>query len=137
MALSPKVAQTVYDIGTIVSGVVGIALIWGGVSADTAQSIDLIVSGLGTLLGGTAPAATAAVRVRSQRADGTLGGNPLDQVANGLQAIVAAETTAANIHAQAVSELDRAKQVATSVLGSAPVIGPLAAQVISNAHLPL
>lgn len=50
---------------------------------------------------------------------------PADQVINGLQAVQDAR-------AAAEAEIERVRQAATDVLGNAPVIGPLAAQVINT-----
>lgn len=122
--MNPKLAQTIYGVGTIVTSIVGIALLWGGIDAGTADSIGQIVGGIGVLLGGTPVAATAAVRTTRQIKDGTLGSTPADAVVNGLQAIVATK-------AQAEADIATVKQAAESVLGQTP-LGPLASAVINS-----
>ena len=74
ISMSPKLAQSLYLGGSIVTSVLGIALIWGGIDAGTAANLGQIVGGLVSLLGGTIPTTTAAVRVGKQ----SVPGGPLD-----------------------------------------------------------
>ena len=125
--MNPKIAQTLYALGTVVTGIVSTVLIWGGISAESAAGITQAIAGLLTLLGGTAVTTTAGIRVTKQRADGTFDepANPVDQVLGGLTAI-------ADAKAQAAADYDRVTQAATDVLGQVPVLGPLAQQVIDT-----
>ena len=124
--MNSKIAQTIYLGGTVVSGIIGITLIWGGIDAGTADSLNQIIGGIGVLLGGSGAAGTAAVRVNKQRKDGTFDTppSPADQVIQALPTVVEQAT-------QAVAELDRVKQAATDALGSTvTILGPLAKQAI-------
>ncbi len=84
-----------------------------------------IVAAIGGLLG-TAGAGTAAVVLGRQRKDGTLDTpTPAEQVINNLPVVVGTATAA-------TAELDKVKQAATETLGSVPVLGPLAQQIITS-----
>ncbi|AHG24054.1 holin [Mycobacterium phage LittleGuy] len=123
--MSPKVRETLYYLGTIIPGVVGIALIWGGLDAGSAESIGDILVGVLTLLGASAPA-VAAKKVNEQRKDGTLLPQaPVDQVVSGVTAILETQ-------AKAQAELDRVKSVVAGAASIVPGVGPLAAQVINS-----
>ena len=122
--MSPKLAQTIYQLGALISAVLGIALIWGGIDAGAANSIAQIVAGITALFGGAAPA-VAAKRVNDQRKDGMFDSvGPADQVINGVQAVIEAQ-------AKAQTDIDRVKDVVTSVIGG---LGPLASAVIKDAQ---
>ncbi|QHB37950.1 holin [Mycobacterium phage Cintron] len=123
--MSPKLRETLYYLGTIVPGVIGIALIWGGIDAGSAESIGDIIVGFLSLLGASAPA-VAAKKVNEQRKDGTLEPQaPVDQVVNGVNAILEAQ-------ARAQSELARVQNVVAGAASVIPGVGPLAAQVINS-----
>lgn len=98
--MNPKIAQTLYALGTVVTSVVGIALLWGGVDAGTANGIGQIVGGLGVLFGGTPQLGLATARTGRQINTGTLG-SPEERVIAGLNELaatkVAAETSLSNI----------------------------------------
>lgn len=125
--MNSKIRQSIYIGGTIVTGILSLAMIWGGLDSDTATSLTQAIAGVVTLLGGTAVTATAATMTGKQRRDGTLDTTPVDQVLGGLSAI-------ADAKAQAAADYDRVTQAATDVLGQVPVIGPLAQQVIDAAR---
>lgn len=128
--MSPRIRQTVYYAGTVASGILGIALLFNGVSADAAGSINSMIAGLVALLGGSAPAAVAAHTVAKQRANGAFDTQtPVDQAIAGIQATVAQAQNAA-------ADVDRIKQAASDVLGQLPVLGPLAQQVINAVKVP-
>lgn len=129
--MSPRIRQSVYYLGTVVSGILGIALLFHGVSADAAGNINSMVAGLVALLGGSAPAAIAAHNVSKQRADGTLdfSGTPTEQAIDAINA-VSAQAQAAT------AALDKVKAAASDVLSTIPVFGPLAKQVIDSVKLP-
>lgn len=122
--MNPKIAQTIYALGTVVTGIVGIALLWGGIDAGTADGIGQIMGGLGVLVGGTPQLALATARTGRQINNGTLGATPEQRVINGLNEIaatkVAAETALSNV-----------TSVAQDVLGVIPggsaVIGDIRA----------
>jgi hypothetical protein len=123
--MSPKFRQTIYYIGTLISGVIGIALLWGGISSGSADSIQQIVAGVVSLLGAGAPA-IAAKKVDTQRKDGTFDPvPPADQVINGVNAVIAARDAAQ-------AEADRVKDAVADVVNEIPVLGPLASQAIKN-----
>lgn len=119
--MNPKLRQSLYFGGSIVTGILGIALIWGGIDAGAADNINSIVSGLVSLLGGTAPTAVAGAKVNQQRKDGTLAGVPLGEV---FQTIVALKTVvddtvdyAQNAATQATSTLQSISNMIPGPLG--------------------
>ncbi|AGT14261.1 holin [Mycobacterium phage Adzzy] len=126
--MTPKIRQSVYLAGTVISGIVGILLLWGGIDAGAAANLDQIVTGLGALIGGGANAA-AARKVNTQRKDGTFETaeevSPVDQVINSLPVIVQKANDAA-------ADLERVKEAAAAVAGATPVIGPLAKEAIEQ-----
>lgn len=122
--MTTKLRQTLYLVGTIGSGIVGVALLWGGISADTAASLTQVITGLGALLGAGA-AGTAGVTVTRQARDGVLDSNPLDQVLGGLAAITSARD-------QAAADFDAIAAAVGDQLGSVPVLGDLAQAVIAT-----
>lgn len=111
--MNPKVAQTIYALGTVVTGIVGIALLWGGIDAGTADGIGQIMGGLGVLVGGTPQLGLATARTGRQINNGTLGSTPEQQVINGLNAIVGVKTAAE-------ASLNNITSVAQDVLGVIP-----------------
>lgn len=119
--MNPKIAQTIYAVGTVVTAVTGIALLWGGIDAGTADSIGQIVGGISVLLGGTPVAATAAVRTTKQINSGTLG-SPADQ-------IVSAITSIAATKAQAEADIAKVTQTAQDVLGVIPGAAAIAGDI--------
>lgn len=128
--MNTKTAKLIYLIGLISSGVVGIAALVGGISSDTADSLNQILLGLGALLG-TGAATTAGVRVIKQtKPGGALTHSPLEQVTNNIPIIVARAQ-------QATADLDTVRQVTSEALGAlpgalgVPVLGPLAEQAIN------
>ena len=126
--MSSKIRQTLYYLGTIIPGVIGIALIWGGIDSGVADNISQLVVGVLSLLGAGAPA-TAAVKVSQQRKDGTLDSSPVEAVVKNVNAII-------NAQAEATADLEKVKQAVTGAVGVIPGIGPLAQQVINSVHVP-
>lgn len=122
--MNPRIAQSIYALGTVITGLLSVLLIWGGIEQGTADSIGQIIGGLGTLLGGTGPLATATVRTTRQRADGTLG-DPLGQVLAGVEKITATRDKAA-------ADFDTIAAAVGDQLGSVPVLGDLAQAVIAT-----
>ena len=132
--MNPKIAQTVYAIGTIIPAILSIGLIWGGLDQGVADGVNQLTAGVVALLCGVAPA-TATVRVAKQRKDGTFDVlAPVDQVVTGVQAVLNAQT-------QAISDVEKVKQaisdavsIAPAAIATIPALGPLAQQVINMAY---
>lgn len=123
--MNPKVRQSVYLIGTIISGVVGVALIWGGIDAGSASNIEAIISGIGALIGGGA-SATAARTVKEQRNAGTFDStSPIDAVINNIPVIF--ETAS-----KAQADVDRLRGAAFDAIGDLPVYGKDAQNAIDK-----
>ena len=122
--MSPKIRQTIYYLGTIVPAILGIALVWGGIDAGSADNIAQIITGLLSFFSAGAPA-VAAKKVSDQQKDGTLADKPVDKVVKGGQDVIAN-------HQAATAELELVKNAVTGAVGIIPGIGPLAAQVINS-----
>lgn len=127
--MSPKIAQTVYGIGTIIPVILSIFLVWGGIDANKVDGINDIVTGLLVLLG-AGPPALATARVAKQRKDGHFDVvAPADQAINGVQAVLEAKN-------QAVAEVERVKQAVGDAVANvpvlSPVLSPLAQQFINS-----
>ncbi len=123
--MTPKVRQSIYQLGTVVSAVLGLLLIWGGVSAGTADHVNTIVAGLVALLGSAAPA-TAAREVGKQRKDGVFDpAAPAEMAIAGVEAVAAAQRAAQ-------AEVERVRDVFSTVISDVPVLGPLALQVLDD-----
>lgn len=117
--MTPRVRQTIYRLGTVASGVLGIALIWGGISQGTADHINTVLAGLVALLSGGAPA-VAARTVKEQAKGGVF-----DQVPPADAAITAIQATIEQaITAQA--DVQRVAEAVTSAVSASPV-GPVVA----------
>lgn len=134
--MNAKLRQTLYFGGSIVTGILGIALIWGGIDAGAADNLNSIFSGLVTLLGGTAPTAVAGAKVKEQRKDGTLSGVPLGEV---FQTIVALKTVvddtvdyAQNAASAATSTLQSITNMIPGQLGGASVGLPVTPGVVGD-----
>jgi len=124
--MSSKVRETIYLGGTVVSGILGILLLWGGIDAGAAENLDQIITGFGVLFGGAGPSAIAAKKVNDQRKDGTfVTVTPVEQVINGVNAVVEAQANAA-------ADIERIKKAAADALGRTPVVGPLTEQILNN-----
>lgn len=121
--MNPKIRQSIYYLGAIVPGLMGLFMLWGGLSQDDANSIENIVGGVVAILGSAAPA-TAAIKVGQQRKDGTFDSvSPAEAVVNGVQAVLEAQAAAS-------AEVDKVKDAITGAVTQIPGFGPLAAQVI-------
>ncbi len=127
--MTPKIRQTVYLLGTVVSSIIGAILLWGGIDAGMAEHLNEVITGLVALLGAGAPA-IAASTVNKQRKDGTLDSiAPADAVISGVQAVIEAK-------AAAEAEVDRVKNAVSDITSTAPVLGSLAQQVIDSIKAP-
>lgn len=123
--MSAKLRQSFYYVSTIVTGLIGLGLLYGGLSAGLADHVTEVLAGIGGLLGATGPA-LAAGKVKEQRKDGTFDSlDPASQVAAGMKA-VQAQLDAARSQAEAV------KAVVSNVVDDVPVLGPLAADVLDR-----
>lgn len=117
--MTPKVRQSIYRLGTAVSALLGLALIWGGISQGTADHINTVLAGLVALLGGIPPA-IAGKTVKEQTKSGAF-----DSVPPAEQAITAIQATIEQaITAQA--DVQRVTDAVTQALSSTP-IGPVVA----------
>jgi len=133
--MTPKIRQTIYALGTVISAVLGIALIWGGVNPGTADNANQIIAGLLALLGGGAPAVAARTVAKQTQA------GAFDNVPVAEQAISAIQKTIEKAN-DAQSDVQRVTQaisdaltgtignVVTSTLG--PAAGSLARQVMDS-----
>lgn len=116
--MTPQIRRTIYQLGTVASGVLGIALIWGGISQGTADHINTVLAGLVALLSGGAPA-VAAKTVKEQAKGGVFDAVPVAE-----QAITAIQATIEQaITAQA--DVQRVAEAVTSAVSASPV-GPVA-----------
>ncbi len=126
--MTPKIRQSVYLLGTVLSSLIGVIMLWGGIDSGAAEHINEIITGLVALLGAGAPA-IAASTVNKQRKDGTLDSvTPADAVISGVQAVIDAKT-------QAEAEIDRVKNAVSDITGASGV-GSLVEQVIKSAKAP-
>ena len=69
--LSPRIAQTIYQVGLLATSLLAIASTWNWVSGDTSSAATAAITSLLSLLG-VGATATGSVRVANQRKDGTL-----------------------------------------------------------------
>lgn len=122
--MTPKIRQTYYYLSSIVTAVIGLALLYGGLKAGTADNITDIIGGLGGLLG-AGGGALAGKKVGEQTKDGTLASDPTTQIANGIQQ-VQKQLDAARAQAEAT------KAIVSNVFDDIPVLGPLATQALNQ-----
>lgn len=126
--MSPKLAQTIYQLSTVVAGILGVALIWGGIDSGTADSINQIIAGIAALIPG-AGTAVATKRVSEQRKDGTLDKlSPAEQVAKGVGEALAAKKTVEE-------QFGQIKDVVSGAIEVIPGFGPLASAALDNVHI--
>lgn len=130
--MTPQIRRTIYQLGTVASSVLGIALIWGGISQGTADHINTVLAGLVALLSGGAPA-VAAKTVKEQAKGGVFDAVPVAE-----QAITAIQATIEQaITAQA--DVQRVTEAVTQAVAQSPVgpvvaaAGDVVAQVIQAA----
>lgn len=115
--MTPKLRQSFYFLSSGVLALLGLAQLWGAVKTGTLENVDQILTGLGTLLGSGAPA-VAGSKVKAQREDGTFDPTSITDIVQ------------ASVDARAKIDADL-KQV-TDLIGSTPVLGPLATQAINS-----
>lgn len=123
--MSAKLRQSFYYLSTIITSLVGIGLLYGGLSAGLADHVTEVLAGIGGLLGATGPA-LAGMKVKEQRKDGTFESlDPVSQVAAGMKA-VNDQIASARAQAEAV------KVVVSNAVDDIPVLGPLAADALKK-----
>ena len=120
--MSPKARETLYLIGTMIPAIVGILVMWTGVSQEGADNLAQVITGLITLLGAGAPATAAAV-VRKQNKQGTFETSPMENVITGVTQVVEAQQ-------KADEEVERVKNLLSEAVASVPVLGPAASSAI-------
>lgn len=126
-----KIRQYFYLVSGAIAGLLPLLVALGGVNGSQASSLTEILTNLGSLIG-AGGAVTAGVIVAKQRNNGTLDApavSPLDQVLNNIPVVVQNATNA-------VAELDRLKQIAGDTLGTIPVFGSEAQELINSIQLP-
>ena len=120
--MSPKARETLYLIGTMIPAIVGILVMWTGVSQEGADNLAQVITGLITLLGAGAPATAAAV-VRKQNKQGTFETSPMENVITGVTQVVEAQQ-------KADEEVERVKNLLSEAVATVPVLGPAASSAI-------
>lgn len=128
--MSPKIRQSAYYLSSALLYILGLIQVWFAVK--TGGDIADVITGAGTLIGGTAPH-YAGYKTGAQIKGGTFDDvAPADQVINGVQAAIQAATVATQAKADAEASIEQIKQVVSNVIGATPIIGPLAQQVIDS-----
>lgn len=125
--MTPKIRQTLYLLGTVATSVVTLLAVWRGIDSHTATALGNTITAVLGLLGVGATGVAGAV-VAKQRADGTL-----DFTGTAAEQAVAAIAATAAQAQSAAADLDRVQAAVTDLLGTIPVVGPLAQQVIDRA----
>lgn len=120
--MSPKARETLYLIGTMIPAIVGILVMWTGVTQEGADNLAQVVTGLITLVGAGAPATAAAV-VRKQNKQGTFQTSPMENVITGVGQVVEAQK-------KADEEVERVKNLLSDAVVNVPMMGPAAAAAI-------
>lgn len=125
--MTPKIRQTLYLLGTVATSVVTLLAVWRGIDSHTATALGNTITAVLGLLGVSATGVAGAV-VAKQRSDGTLdfSGSPAEQAIAAIEAVNAQADTA-------LTDRDRVQAAVTDLLGTIPVVGPLAQQVIDRA----
>lgn len=117
--LSPKVSQSLYIGGSLVTGVLSLGMIWGGIDTDTAVNLGQVVTGIVTLLGGTAVSSMAAARTSKQRKDGVFDDAPVVHADNAVEGIAA---VAQQFNAMVATVTDGVQKVQDAAGGLAGVL---------------
>jgi Mycobacterial 2 TMS Phage Holin (M2 Hol) Family len=145
--MSPKIRQTIYQLGSILTGILGIYLIWSGAGDVQGQGLSGILEGILALFGSGA-SGLAATKTRQQRLTGAFDEDPLKQLLTGAQGLAQAKTNAEDEYAKAQailaglnqnnatpfvppSAFPNPAQVATNVAAPIPVIGPLTSKLLA------
>lgn len=72
---NPKTRQTLYLLGSLATGLISLAVLWGAVEQGVADHLGEMIAGLLGLAGATTPA-LAASKTSEQRKDGTFTKSP-------------------------------------------------------------
>ena len=117
--MSPKLRQTLYYLGTLITGGLGILVLYGAIDQGAADHLGGIVTGIVALFGAAAPA-VAANQVNKQRKDGTfeLPADPVAKIETGVAEVVKRAE-------EAQSNLDRIKDIALDRVDDIPLAGPI------------
>lgn len=122
--MTAQLRKWFYLLSAAASSLIPILVASHAITSERGASWTALIAALGGVLGALG-GGTAAVVVHKQQASGAFDPtpSPADQMINGAQA-------AKDQLNAAQSELERAKQGVSDILGQAPIIGPLAQQVI-------
>ena len=129
--MSDKTRQTIYNISTIVAGLVSLLMVRGVIEATTAESLlDLITAAASVFV--TGGVGTAAVVLKKQRNEGVLEPSVERTAADSLQAV---SDRFNNVVTDVVSGIEKVQAAANGLAASVPVqtatpLGPLADQVL-------
>lgn len=125
-----KFRAALYYLGTLVTGVLGIALVFGAITSKDADSVTQAVTGLLALLGGTAPTALAAIKTTQQISNGTLAPSAVQTTVQGLQQVNA---EFGNLTSAVTTGLAQVQAQAAAVLGNVGVVpSPLVQQFLGQ-----
>ena len=122
--MSVKFRETLYLIGAIVPALLGLIVLYGGITQGAADNFAQVVTGLITMMGATAPA-TAAVMTRKQVKEGVLDASPMETVITGVTQVVEAQK-------KADDEIERVKAILQEAVGGMPVLGPIASDIVDD-----
>lgn len=133
--MTAKVRQYFYLLSALASAIVPILVTLRVINESQGNQWLGLVAALGGILG-TAGAGTAAVVLGKQRKDGTLDTPEPAPTLPLPDAVIAGAQQAAQNAAQSISDLDKIRDGVGQILGTAPVIGPLAQAAIDSIKLP-
>jgi len=123
--MNAKFRQSIYYVGTVISSVLGLALVWGGLSEGAATHLNTLIAGALALVGASAPA-VAARQVGKQIHDGAFdSSDPVSQISNSIKAVN-------EQLAQARAQAEAVKSVVSDAIDDVPVLGPMAADALSK-----
>lgn len=122
--MTSKIRQYFYLFSGLVAAIIPIATAASLLTQDQAASALQLVTIIGGAIG-AAGAGTAGVIVSKQRSDGTLDASAVDRAISVIPQVVQAA-------ADASADVDRLRQAANDALGTIPVFGPAAQQIIAG-----
>lgn len=131
LKLSPKNAQAAYLLGSVVTGIVGIAVLFGAVDQGTADNLGQALLGLLGLLGAGAPA-LAAKRVSEQRKDGTFDPAPANPVLDAFESINAIKNRVDEAVNQSTAKVNEGIAIIQGASAMIPGVGGLTNVVLSG-----
>jgi len=129
--MSDKLRQTIYNVGTVSAGVLTLLTLYGAITAETSDKLqDLIEVVMGVVA--TGGLGTAAAVLKDQRKKGVLEPPPPEQVV--VDNLGAIGEKFNNVVSDVISGIEQVQKAAGNlspvVVPAAPVLGPLAEQVI-------